>query len=80
VTGLRARGGFEVNLEWAGGKLERVTLRSDRGGECRVAYRDEIRAVALDAGERIHLDGELRMTSQGIRPIGDPQPSLEGGP
>ena len=36
VTGVKARGGFEVDLEWAGGKLTRATVRSKLGGNLRL--------------------------------------------
>ena len=36
VTGLKARGGFEVDVEWAGGKLTRAVVRSKLGGNLRL--------------------------------------------
>jgi len=36
VSGLVGRGGFEVGLRWANGKLERATLVSKLGNVCRV--------------------------------------------
>ncbi|NQT39329.1 MAG: glycoside hydrolase family 95 protein, partial [Planctomycetes bacterium] len=36
VTGLRARGGFEVGIEWNDGQPSRVSIRSKLGNPCRV--------------------------------------------
>ena len=36
VRGLRARGGFEIGLEWSAGRLRRATILSTLGGTCRV--------------------------------------------
>lgn len=45
VTGLRARGGFEVDIEWEDGKLKEFTIQSGLGGNCRIRTYDEIDAI-----------------------------------
>ncbi|MCA1746312.1 MAG: hypothetical protein LC655_01345, partial [Bacteroidales bacterium] len=61
VTGLRARGGFEVDLEWSGGSLERAVLRSINGSPGRIRYGDHETMVHLSPGKKICLDGSLRV-------------------
>ena len=36
VRGLRAKGGFEINMEWLGGKLSKAEILSTLGGVCRI--------------------------------------------
>jgi len=36
ITGLRSRGGFEVDLSWEAGRLTEATIRSLRGESCRI--------------------------------------------
>jgi alpha-L-fucosidase 2 len=45
VTGLRARGGFEIDLSWTSGRIERVTLRSLLGEPLRLRRGDAERVV-----------------------------------
>jgi len=52
VTGLRARGAFEVDLSWKEGRLARVEIRSQHGGECRLRYQDQ---TATLKGRRIEF-------------------------
>jgi alpha-L-fucosidase 2 len=49
VSGLRARGGFElVNMEWKDGKVSKVVIRSTLGGNCRLRVPNALRSsVAL---------------------------------
>jgi alpha-L-fucosidase 2 len=60
VTGLRARGGFEVDLAWKRGVLERAVVRSKRGEPCRVRYGERVVALETRAGGTITLDGTLQ--------------------
>jgi alpha-L-fucosidase 2 len=41
VQGLRARGGFVVDLWWQNGALTKARIRSSCGGLCRLTYRDK---------------------------------------
>jgi alpha-L-fucosidase 2 len=45
VTGLRARGGFEIDLSWRDGAIERVTVRSLLGRPLRLRRGDVVRTV-----------------------------------
>jgi len=52
VSGLRARGGFELDLEWKNGKLEKVAVYGKPGGSTRLVYKDQIREVNVKTGEK----------------------------
>jgi alpha-L-fucosidase 2 len=60
VKGLRARGGFEVDIAWVDGKLTRASIRSLKGGPCRVRYGDKVAEVTIPTGQIRQLNGQLK--------------------
>lgn len=56
VEGIRARGGFEISMEWAGGRVARATIKSEKGGHATVAFNGQSHDVSLGAGESIVLE------------------------
>jgi alpha-L-fucosidase 2 len=59
VTGLRGRGGFEVDMAWADGKLTTVALRSLTGKTCQVRYGEKTAKLTTQPGDVIRLSGDL---------------------
>ena len=57
VSGLRARGGFEVDMSWAGGKLASAAIRSVGGTSARLRYGSTTRDIKLKRGEALHWNG-----------------------
>ena len=58
VTGLRARGGFEVDIAWKAGKLVAAKLRSLGGNPVLVRYQGKTREIKTAAGEAWTWDGK----------------------
>jgi alpha-L-fucosidase 2 len=52
IHGLKARGGFEVDIEWNDGKLAQATVRADRDGSFRVYSNGKLSdVITLKKGE-----------------------------
>ncbi len=57
VRGVRARGGFELDIAWREGELSTVTLRGTPGGVARVRYREVVKPLRVGKGGRATLRG-----------------------
>ena len=53
VSGLRARGGFIVDITWERGALTRAVVHATRSGVARVRYGSQHREYRMRAGEEI---------------------------
>jgi alpha-L-fucosidase 2 len=58
VSGLRAYGGFDVSFNWENGEIQKIIIKSNRGGNCRIRVPNE---VAL-------IDGTLLNPASGANP------------
>lgn len=59
VTGLLARGGFEIDITWKAGKLADVVLHSKIGNPCRLVYKERSVEFATEAGQTYRFNGTL---------------------
>lgn len=59
VTGLLARGGFEVSMEWQKGKLLKACIHSKQGNPLKIAYEGKVVDLAIKKGSTIFVDGNL---------------------
>jgi alpha-L-fucosidase 2 len=51
VKGLKARGGYEVDMRWKDGKLNRVVVRSSIGGNCRLRVPNALTGTTLQVAK-----------------------------
>ena len=52
VSGLRAKGGFTIDMSWSGGRLQAASVHAAADGNCRIRYDEESTTeISLKAGE-----------------------------
>ena len=52
IVGLKARGGFVVDMDWKEGKLVAAEISSVKGGSCLLNYNGEVTELQLKVGEK----------------------------
>ena len=60
VRGLRARGGYVVDLAWKGGGLTRAVLHSELGNSCEVGLGGRLEKMTIPAGQDRVLGPDLK--------------------
>jgi len=62
VQGLRARGGYEVDIDWKDGKLVRAVIRnvSSPTSKCVVRYQDRVTTLSVPRGESREFKGNRK--------------------
>jgi alpha-L-fucosidase 2 len=58
VKGLRARGGFEVDVTWKDGRLTEATVHSLNGGSTLLRYGNVTHLVKLAKGKSLAWNGQ----------------------
>ena len=61
VEGLRARGGFVVDLQWQTGKLTQMKILSEKGNTLTLRYSGKEVDLETKAGKVYLLDGNLEL-------------------
>ncbi len=65
VKGLKARGGFEVSLDWRGGRLARASIHASQTRPCLVRLGERTARFECHAGDVLELDSQLQRIAPG---------------
>jgi alpha-L-fucosidase 2 len=60
VSGLRARGGFEIEIAWDNHKLTSAKILSTSGEKAVVRYGDHTTEIQLKNGKSVQLNADLK--------------------
>ena len=61
VQGLKARGGYEVNIAWKDGILMQAEILSDRARDCAIKYKNNIQSFSIKANEKLIINKEFKI-------------------
>ena len=61
ISGVKARGGFELDFRWQQGRLQYLQVKSVRDQSCTILYDGKRQSFEVKAKEKIRLDGHLNI-------------------
>lgn len=59
ISGVCARGGFDLSFQWSGGELTSLEVLSKTGSTCKLRYKDKSISFPTIAGKNYRFDGGL---------------------
>jgi alpha-L-fucosidase 2 len=62
VIGIRARGGFILDIEWQDSTLKNVVIKSSMGGDTKIRFKDKVVDLKTKPGESYEFNGMLQST------------------
>lgn len=65
ITGMRVRGGFEIDFRWAASKPVRLTVRRKGGSVCKVRSGNVVKQFTVPSDGPLVLDGNLNQLTTG---------------
>jgi alpha-L-fucosidase 2 len=68
IKGIVARGGFEIDLSWKNGKVEKLVIRSTVGGNCRLRSENQLSGKGLETAKGDNPNRLYQLTSV-MKPI-----------
>lgn len=60
ISGVCARGGFELTFSWTNGKLQKLQVLSKAGQKCKLHYGEKVIEIATEKGKTYSFDGDLK--------------------
>ncbi|CAM4153316.1 glycoside hydrolase family 95 protein [Zobellia nedashkovskayae] len=60
ISGLVARGGFEISLKWKDSEMESLEVLSKNGSDCKIEYKGKTIAFGTEVGKKYKFNKELK--------------------
>lgn len=75
VKGLRARGGFEIDMAWSQGRIKQLVVKSSIGGNCRLRSLTPLKGAGLKKAKGENTN-HLFALDKGLPPVINPKAEL----